>query len=144
MHRIVTAGTTYFLVVFASGFLFGAIRTFFLAPVMGATAAVVLEVPLILMIAWAMCLKIIDRFQIKTWFFHRLAMGALAFSFLLIAEFLLAVMLSDQPLVGFVQDLQTPRGAIGLAGQVLFGLFPILDGCLRKNLNGASDSKLAS
>ena len=44
----------------------------------------------------------------------------------LLAEMALAVILFGEPVGSFIASLGTPPGALGLAGQAVFALFPAL------------------
>ena len=53
-----------------------------------------------------------------------LAMGLCAFAILMLAEVALARLLTRQSPGEWAASLLTPEGALGLGGQVLFGLMP--------------------
>jgi len=124
--KALLAGAAYFAVVFAAGFVLGAIRTLVLAPRVGDLAAVLIELPVILAIAWWVCGQIIRQFRLPGDLTSRLVMGASAFALLILAEFALAALMSGISLSGFVAAWLTPAGAVGLAGQVLFAIFPVV------------------
>lgn len=120
----------YFSLVFAAGTVLGTVRTVFLAPHVGAFAAVLIEIPLMLLISW-------QALKLALWLRpvpagpSRLGMGLLAFAFLIGAEFLLARLLADMDAVHFLQSLTTPAGAAGLGAQVMFAALPLIEGRLR-------------
>ena len=70
--------------------------------------------------------KVVARFQVPSRVVPRLAMGAVAFGLLMLAEVMLSVALFGRPMNDFVQGLTTLHGMIGLGGQVLFGLMPVV------------------
>lgn len=119
------AGALYFAVVFASGFVLGTARTLFLAPQIGELTAVALELPVILVIAWTACGWILRRVAISAAVAARTLMGAFAFALLMTGEIFLALAFGGT-LGGFLTSLGEPAGALGLAGQVLFALFPLI------------------
>lgn len=121
----IRAGAVYLAIVFAVGFLLGTIRVLGLAPATGETAAVLIEGPFILGASWLACGFVIERFHVPTETSHRLIMGATAFLMLISAELLLGVFGFGQSLNEVVARYATPAGGIGLAGQILFGLFPL-------------------
>ena len=123
--RIVKAALAYAGIVFAVGFVFGTLRTLVLAPWLGALGAVLAEVPLMLLVAWAVCRRLVAGFAIGT-VGGRLAMGVLALALLLAAEALLAVVAFGTALSEFLSALATPAGAVGFAAQVVFGAMPLL------------------
>jgi hypothetical protein len=53
-------------------------------------------------------------------------MGATAFALLMLAETLLAYIAFGRPVAAQIADLGTPQGTLGLAGQVVFGLLPVI------------------
>jgi hypothetical protein len=73
------AGALYFLLVFAMGFAFGAIRFLFVAPRVGALVGVLIELPIILMLAWIVCGWVIVKMRVPRRPVSRLAMSACAF-----------------------------------------------------------------
>ncbi|HSC99338.1 MAG TPA: hypothetical protein VLI21_10575 [Casimicrobiaceae bacterium] len=62
----VLAASLYFLIVFAFGFAPGVLRTMFIAPAVGETAAVLLEVPVILAFAWMACGWVLNRIKVES------------------------------------------------------------------------------
>lgn len=122
----VLAGAAYFAIAFAIGFMLGTIRVLGLAPAFGETAAVLIEGPIILGASWIVCSFVIRRFNVRPSAPNRLIMGAVAFALLIGAEILLGVFGFSRSLSDVMNNYATPAGAIGLAGQALFGLFPLL------------------
>ncbi len=122
------AGCVYFLSVFAVGFGLGTIRTLMIEPRLGALGAVLLETPFILGASWFLCRYWIARFDVPAGLPSRLAMGAVAFALLIAAEILLGLYGFGRSLSDQIAAWGTPPGALGLAGQMLFGLFPLIQG----------------
>ena len=123
---IIKASFAYFVIVIAAGFGLGAIRTLGIAPVIGDTAAVLLELPVILAISWMAAGWAIERQQGNWDLAAGMRMGVLAFVLLQLAEAALAtVVFGSRPGAYFAHWL-TPDGAIGLAGQLLYGVFPAI------------------
>ena len=121
-----TAGFIYFLIVFAAGFALGAVRTLWLTPAVGATAATLIELPLILAFSWAACLMILKRMNVKARVFDRIVMGAVAFALLIAADLALGLGLMDRDLAAQFEAMMAPPALIGLAGQIVFAAFPLL------------------
>lgn len=121
---ILEAGLVYFATVFAVGFLLGTVRTLLVLPHVGPVWAVALELPLILAASWLLCGWTLRRFRVAAGR-PRLLMGTVALGLLLLAELTLAIALGEGPRA-FVTGLVTPAGALGLAGQLAFALFPAL------------------
>ncbi|MFM2306268.1 MAG: hypothetical protein RLZZ367_937 [Bacteroidota bacterium] len=121
--------TVYYTVgIFAVGFVLGTIRTLLLAPRIGALAAVTAEVPVMLLIAWFYCRWLIHRLGINSNRAQLLAWGLLAFTLLTAIEFTVSVFAFGQTATQFIGNLLTPAGLLGLAGQFLFGLIPVIQG----------------
>lgn len=118
------AGIVYSAVVFAAGFVFGTIRTIVLAPAIGPLAAVIVELPFMLAIAWFACRRIVRRFAVPADSAPRWTMGTAAFALLMIAEYLLAIALAGTSLPAYLAQYTTAPGLFGLAGQVMFATFP--------------------
>ncbi len=118
------AALHYFLIIFGLGFLFGTVRTLWLAPAIGATAAVLCEVPLMLLASWLVAGRIV-----RPWSPGQraaFATGLLALVMLLAAELALALTLGRQSPTAWIRGLIETPGWIGLCAQLLFGLFPWL------------------
>ena len=121
--RPVAAGALYSAIVFAAGFVLGIGRTLALEPWLGALPAVLVELPVILTIAWLACGWVLRRLRVPARMPTRLAVGAVALALLLAAEIGLTVLLG-RAVGDFLAGIATPAGATGLAGQVLFALLP--------------------
>jgi hypothetical protein len=111
--------------VFAVGFVLGALRMFVLLPLIGELAAVALELPVMLVISWLVCSGLVIRFSVPATALQRIAMGALAFGLLMLAEFSLSVFAFDQTVAEYFANLQTSPGLLGLAGQIAFAFIPL-------------------
>ena len=123
LRPVLTAALAYWAVVFAFAFVLGIGRTLWLAPRIGALAAVACEVPLTLAASWFAARTLTRRFRIARGG-EALGMGAAAFAILMLAEVALARVLAGQSPGQWAASLLTPAGALGLGGQVLFGLMP--------------------
>ncbi len=131
MQNTLKAGFAYFMLVFAVGFLFGVIRTLFIAPWAGPLAAVLIELPFILVISWLACSWVLHKFSVPNVDMHRLAMGAFAFALLMIAEVLVSVFVDGRNLGEHLALYKTLPAIIGLVGQIMFALFPFAQEKLR-------------
>lgn len=132
MTKALAAGMVYFLAVFAAGFLLGTLRVLIVVPAAGEFAAILLELPAILAVAWLACRRTVRGFAVPAAAAPRLAMGASAFALVMAAEFVLAVFAFGLPAGEYAASFLTPAGAPGLAGQVLFALFPLIQGRRRQ------------
>ena len=68
-------------------------------------------------------------------------MGLLAFVLLMGAELALGILVFGQTVLSFTNDMQAFSGTVGLAGQTLFALFPILQVNIDIILRGHSAGK---
>lgn len=115
----------YFAGIFALGFVLGTVRVLWLVPRLGETAAVLIELPVMVTASWLWARRIVARHRLPS---RRsaLALGLGGLALLLLAELALGLTLFGQSAGQWLAALTTPPGALGLAGQVLFGLMPAL------------------
>jgi hypothetical protein len=125
MRTVLTAAVAYWALVFAAGFALGTLRVTLIAPAIGALAAVACELPLMLLASWWGALVVLRRWPLPDRA-ARLAMGALAFAMLMVAEAALARLAFGQSLTEWAALLATAPGALGIAGQLAFALIPSL------------------
>jgi hypothetical protein len=122
MRQLLSAAFCYVAAVFAAAFALGVVRVLILTPALGALGAVLLELPIVLALSWWVAGRVLRRWpDVVRW-----QIGALAFAMLIAAEVGLAVTLMGQTPAAFGAGLMTLPGAIGLAGQIVFGLIPAL------------------
>lgn len=124
--RILRAGLAYFALVFAAGFVLGAIRVPFLVPRLGVRAAELIEMPLMLVVVVLAARFIVRRFGLPAIAPVRLGAGLLGLALLLAAEFLLALALQDQSLGQYVASRDPVSGSVYLGMLVLFALMPLM------------------
>lgn len=122
---MITAGVRYFAIVFAIAFALGTIRTIWLVPAVGATIAVLIELPIILIVSLVAARFIVRRTPTMT---SGVALGAglIAFALLMAAEAALAVFAFGMGMMDWLDSLIRMPGPIGLAGQILFALMPFI------------------
>ena len=116
----------YALGAFFAGFGLGALRILVLTPLTGPVIAVMVELPVMLFISLAICRAILSQDWASRALSHRAAMGVAAFALLMTLEMLVGLLLFQQPVSGVFAALAAPAGLLGLAGQVLFALLPLL------------------
>ncbi len=114
------------MIVFGIGFLLGTIRIFLLLPWIGETAAVALELPVMLLASWMVAGTIVRRQKIPAELGVRAGMGLVAFGCLQAMEVLLSVLVFGNTLADHVTHFTTLAGALGLGGQVMFAAMPLL------------------
>ena len=116
-------GFRYFAGVFAVAFALGTVRTLWLAPAIGALAAVGIEVPIVWAVSWWWGRRLLARQTLAL--AGRAVMGASAFLWLMLAEFGLAQAFGQAPGV-YLASFFTPAGLLGLAGQLGFAALPLI------------------
>lgn len=126
MTKVLKAGFLYFLGVFAMGFFLGAIRIFFLLAYTGPVIAVLIEIPIMLVFAWYLCLWLTEKLEIPCDMNARLLMGLVAFACLMTGEALLAILLQEGRVTNFFLTFDLPENRIALGGQIAFALFPVI------------------
>jgi len=119
------AGALYAIIVFLIGFILGTIRVLLVAPRLGETTAVILEAPMMLAASWFVCRWCVDRLDVRRTVPARLLMGLVAFLVLMSAEVELGIVL-DRSIIDQLAMYKSASGAIGLAAQVIFAMFPVL------------------
>lgn len=126
MIRVLWSGFLYFAAVFSIGFGFGVIRTLWLVPRLGELASVLTELPIILSLAWVISDRLITRLSVPPQWQIRLGMGAIAFTLLMLAEAALSFWLLGNSVTEHLAGYRSFPGALGLAGQITFTFFPLL------------------
>jgi hypothetical protein len=132
-QRILRFSALYAGIVFCAGFVLGVIRVLWLTPGLGPLGAVALELPVILGLSWVVCARLL-RPPLADWTKpHLLATGTLGFALLIGMELALGALLNGDGVTGFLAGLATPQGALGLAGQIAFGLIPLIQAGTRQD-----------
>ena len=72
----------------------------------------------------------------------RILVGAVAFVTLMILEVALSISLFHRPIGEYLAGLRSAAGAIGLAAQVCFATFPLLNVIAGRRLNPSSHAPL--
>ena len=111
--------------MFAVGFGLGAVRVLVVAPRLGETAAVTLEVPPILAASWLVCRWCVERGRVPRLVTTRCVMGAVAFAVLIAAEFVLGHVAFGRSVEQQLAGYASLAGAVGLAAQLAFAALPL-------------------
>jgi len=125
-RRAVEAGLLYCAVVLAAGFVLGAMRVVWVAPLAGELAGVALEAPVMLAVSWSACGWTMERLDISDRFLDRLVMGAVALAPLLAAEAAISMLAQGRSLPDYLSHSPHAAVLLGLLVQVAFAVFPIL------------------
>ena len=125
MSASVKAGSAYCGAIFLLGFILGIIRVLLLARWFGVVWAVLIELAIILTASWFVCGWTVRRFAVSARIAARLTMGLVAFGLLMFAEILLATVVG-QGADPYIRSFTTPESLLGLAGQIIFAVFPLI------------------
>jgi hypothetical protein len=123
--RAVTAGATYFAVVFAVGWAMGPIRELWALPRFGAVAAALLEAPVMLVAMIAASRWALHRFAVRE-VGARIAVGLVALALLLVAEVLGTRLVRGLSLADYLAGFATMPGLVSLLMFILFAAMPTL------------------
>ena len=130
MFRTIEAGALYAIIVFLIGFILGTIRVLLLVPRLGETTAVIVEAPIMLAASWFGCRWCVDRLNVRRTVPFRLLMGFVAFVVLMSAEVGLGAVFG-RSIADQLAAYGSLAGAIGLGAQVIFAVFPVIQGWRR-------------
>ena len=122
--RTLRAGIEYFVLVFAAGFLLGAIRTLWVVPALGARTAELLETPFMVAISFVAARWVVRRLSVPPGTGTRLAMGGVALALLLCAEFGLVLALRGMTIAAYFATRDPVSGAAYYLALLAFAAFP--------------------
>jgi small-conductance mechanosensitive channel len=125
-RAVLITAISYFVTVFAFAFAMGVARTLVIAPLMGATAAVLLEVPILLAASWVIARRLLRNRELTLP--QRIAVGTIAFVLTMASEVALSALMRGQSAGEWAANVATPLGLVGLAGQLGFAAIPALTG----------------
>jgi hypothetical protein len=126
MGAALRAVVAYFAIVFAAGFALGTLRVLTLAPHLGETGAVLIELPVMLAVSWLACGAVLARWRVPPGWRHRLATGGVAFALLMAAELGVSVLAFSRSVAEHLATYRTWGAALGLAAQVAFAAMPLV------------------
>jgi len=138
------AAILYFIIVFVIAFGLGTIRVLLLVPAIGALAATLIELPIILTVSWGASDYVVARRAVSPASAPRLAMGAIAFLILMTAETLLGLFAFGRPIADQFSAYRGLAAQIGLAGQIAFAAIPWIQGKMARNIPQAAFSSVAA
>lgn len=129
--RAILAGSMASALVMVAGTVLGTARVLLVAPRLGDTAATLLELPVILAAGWFACRVAARRHGVGPDTASRIIMGAAALAVLVALEALLAFVVAGTSPATFLSGYRETAARIGLAAQVLYATFPVLQAKLR-------------
>ncbi|HXY06960.1 MAG TPA: hypothetical protein VEI52_03825 [Terriglobales bacterium] len=123
---VLKSGTLYFALVFAVGFVLGAIRTTWIVPRMGARRAELMEMPIMLVVTIIAARWAVLRFGVPPVPSIRLGMGCIALVLMLVAEFGLMLWVRGLSIRQYLATRDPVSGTVYYAMLVVFAIMPLL------------------
>jgi hypothetical protein len=124
--QILKAGLTYFAIVFGMGFVFGAIRTVWVAPHVGTRLAELMETPFMFVVTIVAARWIVLHLAVPSSPTARLGMGGIALCLLLLAEFGLVLWLRGLSIRAYLATRDPVSGTVYYVMLGAFALMPLL------------------
>ena len=123
-RAVIATALTYYSIIFAFAFGLGVARGLLIAPLIGETAAVLIEILIALLASRMVARRLIHNRQFSL--AQLLIVGAIAFGLTIVSEAALAGVIRHQSLDQWANSLTSSLGLVGLAGQIGFALMPTL------------------
>ncbi len=120
------AGLAYVAVIFALGVAFGLLRVLVLVPEVGETAALLVELPVMVVASWFACRWCVERFDVDERIASRFVMGAVAFGLLMIGELAVSVVALGRSPAEHLAASERDSALPCLVAQLLFAAMPLL------------------
>ncbi len=120
------AGTLCFMVTFIAGFVLGTVRQLVVAPVAGEAAAVALEAPFMLVVAFVAARWVVSRYRLPPKLDVRAGVGLIALTLLLSTEVAAAGALRGWTVSEWIGHFGTPAGMLSLLLFLLFAAMPTI------------------
>ena len=124
--RVLRASLVYFALTFGAGFVLGPFRILVLVPRLGARAAELVELPVMIGITWLAARWVTQKFSVPPERGPRLSMGVMAGALLLLAEFTLVLRLRGLTLEEYFATRDPVSGTAYYAAVLLLMLMPLL------------------
>jgi hypothetical protein len=126
ISRILKDGALYFAVVFAAGFVLGAVRVTSLAPRLGERSAELLELPVMVAVAFVVARWVTGRLETPQTRWVLLGVGGVGLALLLATEFTAVLWLRGLTVSQYFASRDPVSGAAYAVALALFGLMPLL------------------
>jgi hypothetical protein len=120
------AGVAYFAMVFCAGFALGAVRALWVAPRLGTRNAELIEMPIMLVVAFLAARWTVRRFSAGPEQVSNLGVGFVALALLFVAELTLVIWMRGMTLSEYISSRDPISGTAFLASLVLVALMPAL------------------
>lgn len=126
MIHVLKAGIFYFALVFAAGFVLGAIRTLWVVPQVGTRMAELMETPIMLVAIGLAARWVVRRLSVPYRVSIRLGIGFIALVLLLAAEFALVLRLRGMSITEYFATLDPVSGTVYHISLGIFAVMPLL------------------
>jgi len=123
MRSVILSSLSYFGIVFLAGFVLGFVRVFWLLPVLGERRAELLEMPVMLVIAYVTAGYVINRFRLPG-VTSACLVGVVALVLLLALEFTLVLELRGLSVAEYLQSRDPLSGAAYAFSLLVYGTLP--------------------
>jgi len=124
--QVLKAGGLYFALVFAVGFVLGAIRTLWVVPRVGTRTAELMEMPIMLAVTIVAARWTVLRFSVPMTWSARLEMGCMALVLMLIAEFGFVLWIRGLSIKEYFATRDPVSGAAYYLLLIVFAIMPFL------------------
>jgi hypothetical protein len=128
MKETLKAGVLYFALVFAAGFVLGAIRTLWVVPRLGVRTAELMEAPLMLGVSILAARGVVPHVGIPPQWTRRLALGCIALGLMLLVELTAVLWIRGLTLRGYFETRDSVSGTVYLLNLGAFTVIPIFVG----------------
>jgi hypothetical protein len=124
--QLLKAGSLYFALVFAAGFVLGTVRVLWLVPRFGERSVELMETPIMLVVIIFAAGWVVRRLAVPPLPPRRFAMGVIALALLLGAEFTFVLSLRGMSIAEYVATRDPVSGTVYLAMLGVFAVMPLI------------------
>ncbi len=128
MKETLKAGVLYFVLVFAAGFMLGAIRTLWVVPRLGVRTAELIEAPIMFGVSILAARWVVRHAGIPPLRSRRLALGCIALGLMLLVEFTFVLWVRGLTIRGYFETRDPVSGAVYFLTLGAFAVIPIFVG----------------
>jgi len=122
------AGVLYFALVFAAGFVLGAVRTLWVVPRLGLRTAELAEAPIMFCISILAARWVLRHVEVSPLRSRRLAMGCIAIGLMLLVEFTVVLWIRGMTIRGYFRARDPISGTAYFLSLGAFAVIPIFAG----------------
>jgi len=124
--QVLEASAVYFALVFAVGFVLGAIRTTWIVPRIGARRAELMEAPVMLVVTVVAARWTVLLLAVPPMLSARIGMGCIALVLMLVVEFALVLWIRGLTIRDYLATRDPVSGAAYYALLMVFAVMPLL------------------